>query len=447
MNSKNVGLVVVAAITMLMAPNANANGRFPATVSVQTQPGNDQLIWVGGTWGSFVSTDDGENFQWICEQAIGYGGTFDPKYRIASTGAIFATTFEGLRRSTDGGCSWQTVEGPLAGHWVDWVELDTNDAVWVATSSGGMSNDVFRSTDGGDVFVSRNMEHPTAWWKTVRIAPSNPNRVYVSGYLVAQSSPDGGMSEPTTLIYTSDDGGDTWLELDTSDFVLSATLPQILFEGVLPSNESVVYARSLGANAPIGDALFRSVDAGQTWTRIFDSDDAIVSFLIRDDEALIAGTVNSGVFISTNGGDTWTPAQQQPEMACISQRSDGELFACGANWGPDFFSIGRSGDGQTWSNILRFSEIKAPLSCPAGTIQRDTCEAKLWPSMCEMFGCNAADAGPGAGDGGNANNDGGVGNGGGGGCCDSGEGVEHSLPLVLLVVYFVVRRRRAGRLA
>lgn len=434
------------AVMMCAGAPASANGRFPASVSVETQPGNDQTILVGATWGAFLSHDDGESFKWICEQAIGYGGTFDPKYRIDANGTLFATTFEGLRRSTDGGCSWQTVEGPLLNHWVDYLEVASNGDVWVATSSGGMANDVFRSTDGGDTFQSRNLEHQTAWWKSIQVAPSDTTRIYVSGYLVAQTTPDAGVSAPAALIYTSADGGDSWEQLDIDQFELNPNMPQVMFSGVLPSDPNVVYARAVTANAPIGDALYRSTNAGVDWTRIFDSDDTIVAFEIREDETIFAGTVNSGVHYSTDRGNTWTATQQQPQMACIDERAaDGDMFACGSNWDPDFFAIGRSTDGQTWNKLLRFSEVKEPLSCPAGTIQRDTCEAKLWASMCDMFGCNASDAGPNDGDGGNANNDGGPGNGNGKGCCSASSGAAESMLLGLFVAYLLLWRRRKSR--
>lgn len=74
------------------------------------QPGDNHSLHVATTFGLLVSHDDGCSFRWICEQNIGYGGTFDPKYRIAGDGTLFATTFSGLRViRDDGGCgaNWQ----------------------------------------------------------------------------------------------------------------------------------------------------------------------------------------------------------------------------------------------------------------------------------------------------------------------------------------------------
>ena len=96
-------------VAVVLAPAvALADGRAPLTNGVHFQPGDDRSIYVATTFGLLISHDDGCSFRWVCEQNIGYAGTFDPRYRIASDGAIFATTFTGLRVSRDGGCSFTT---------------------------------------------------------------------------------------------------------------------------------------------------------------------------------------------------------------------------------------------------------------------------------------------------------------------------------------------------
>jgi MYXO-CTERM domain-containing protein len=83
-------------------------------------------------------------------------------------------------------------------------------------------------------------------------------------------------------------------------------------------------------------------------------------------------------------------------MACVGERSDRTLLACGANWSPDNFALGRSSDGAAWSKIFRFVELAGPLSCPAGTIQHDVCEVVLWRTLQSQLGipdAPVADAG------------------------------------------------------
>src|SRR5439155_24446940 len=93
---------LVAGTLALAAAPAFANGRAPLTNGINFKAGDDQSIYLSTTFGLLVSHDDGCTFRWVCEQSLGYGGQWDPKYAIASDGTIFATTFEGLRVSRDG---------------------------------------------------------------------------------------------------------------------------------------------------------------------------------------------------------------------------------------------------------------------------------------------------------------------------------------------------------
>jgi hypothetical protein len=91
--------------------DARANGRFPATVNVHVRADDQDFILVPATFGLLLSKNGGQSFQWVCEEAIGYGGTYDPDYAVAADGRIFATTFAGLRVSTDSGCTFETLSG------------------------------------------------------------------------------------------------------------------------------------------------------------------------------------------------------------------------------------------------------------------------------------------------------------------------------------------------
>src|SRR5262245_26472864 len=92
---------------------AGANGRFPASVNVRFQPDETQTILAPATFGLLISHDDGATFHWVCEAGVGYAGVYDPDYAVATDGAIYATTFDGLRVSRDGGCTFQAIGAPL----------------------------------------------------------------------------------------------------------------------------------------------------------------------------------------------------------------------------------------------------------------------------------------------------------------------------------------------
>ncbi len=429
---------IIAVASLFLANTANGNGRPFQTVDVFTQPGNEQLIVLSATFGQLISRDGGSTFQWLCEDAVGYEGVFDPDFVITAEGDMLAGTDESLQISRDGGCTWEAAAGELGRHWIDDLEMSPAGEIWAITSTTGRANDVFLSADDGETFVSKNMLHETAFWKSIRIAPSNDQRIYLTGYTVAETQGDAGPSGPAPLFYRSDDKGETWNEIEPEGIEYSR-LPLLRVLAVAPDDPDVVFARSVRANGSEGDVLYRSVDAGQTWTEAHRTATPLRGFLIRQNGQIMVGTTNDGqsdrVFVSTDDGVTFAPAPSQPQMACLAELPNGDLLACGANWEPDFFALGRSSDGIEWSKLVRFSEIDSAYQCPAQTIQASVCEAKQWPSLCTQFGCNnlVPDAGQPRGDG-------------GGGCCDASAGPAGAMFLAgltgFLLMAVALRKRR-----
>src|SRR5258706_8162143 len=161
---RRIGLALVLATAV-----AHGNGRPPLTNGVFFQPNDPHALYVRTTFGLLISKDDGCTFNWFCEQDIGYGGMFDPKYAIATDGTIFATTFNGLRISRDKGCSFQTAGGGLPAMWIDAIDIGPTGEIWVGTAESGAPNDVYASSDNGMTFHSKGMQSPTIWWKSVKV--------------------------------------------------------------------------------------------------------------------------------------------------------------------------------------------------------------------------------------------------------------------------------------
>jgi len=410
----------VAALSLaaaLAAPGAaGANGRFPASTSVTFREGDATDLYLGVTFGLLLSHDDGAHWFWTCEQNIGYQGTFDPKYAVGTDGTIYATTFDGLRVSRDGGCSFATV----LDIWIEAIDVGGDGTVWVGSAESGLTNGIYRATDQGRTVVEAGLSSKTIWWKSVRVAPSDPRRIYVTGYQV--------MPSVAVFVYRTVDGGATWEPLPTGDFQLGAQ-PLVVVDGVDPADPDIVYARSIHAVGATGDRLYRSADGGATWTAVLDSPKPIGGVAVRADGEVVVGTVENPdpqadqgcTYRSTGRGQTFGACDAGPQIACVGERADGQLFACGANWEPDFFALGRSSDAARWSKIVRFNEMAGPLECPRGTAQRDVCVKTYWPAIATQFGVAAgADAGvdpasPG-----------------GGGCCDA-SGAEAAAVVVLAV--------------
>ncbi|HKE14234.1 MAG TPA: hypothetical protein VKB80_05205 [Kofleriaceae bacterium] len=443
------GLAMAAAAAT--AVDSHANGRPPATTNVRFGP-DTETIYLPVTFGLLKSNDGGGTFQWVCEVAIGYGGVFDPDYAVAPDGSIYATTFEGLRVSHSGGCNWEATKGLTEDMFVSEVEVGSDGRVWAATSTGGGPNNVYVSEDGAN-FVESNLPEEKAWWTTLRVAPGKPDVIYATGFL-----PQDTTTTEAALLRRSDDGGATWNELPLTDFQFGDH-PTFYLEDVSPTDEKVVFLRVAGAVEPAGDALYRSEDAGETWTKVLEFSTSISAFHIRPDgQTVIAATIDACagdpdpaakgcVQISSKAGaeGSWAPAEQQPRLACIGERSDGVLYGCGANWEPDNFALGKSQDGQTWEKVFRFSETVGPLECEGDSAQAE-CAATTWPTLCVMFGiCAGPDAGPMAQDGGGLSGDG-DGGGGDGGCCRVGGGSDASwVPGLVVVLFGLAWRGRKRR--
>jgi hypothetical protein len=455
------------------AGTAGANGRFPATVSVKFQPGDPDRMLLSATFGVLLSTDGGETFQWVCEQAVGYTGTYDPDYELASDGTIYSTSFEGLRRSIDGGCSWTSIEDPDVDRttFINQVEIGPDDRIWAATSQGGAPNDVFVSSDGVE-FESTGLLSEN-WWLTVVTTPADSGRVYASGYQYPIST--GEDPRPAAPLLRRKQGDGPWQVLPTEDFNFVPEMdecdedplpaacrvnPFIYLLGVSPTDENLVFARAVGVNPPTGDDLYRSTDGGDSWEKVLDMADTIGAFVIRADGTIIVGTSRACpgetaddkgcVRISTEDGaaGSWQTPATEPRMVCLGERDDGVLFACVPHAQPDLRVLIRSTDAQSWETVLRFRELAeadhGPLACPADTVQATTCVQEAWrPLICgdlllDVPMCaGAPDAG---GTGGDDVPDG------SGGCCRVGRGGPGAAtPVFLAFLWLMTRARRHSR--
>ncbi|MBS1124836.1 MAG: hypothetical protein H6Q90_7064 [Deltaproteobacteria bacterium] len=439
-------------LACVLAPSvALANGRAPATNGVFLHPSDDQTLLVRTTFGLLISRDAGCTFRWVCEKAIGYGGEFDPKYAVATDGTIFATTFTGLRVSRDGGCTWDTATAALpagdpnriADRWIDAIDIAPTGDVWVATAESAGANDVYHSTDNGVTFAPRGLASATIWWKSIKVAPSDPQRVYATGYQVAPTA--------RAFLERTDTTGASWTEKPLPSTIQYGGTPLVYVTAVDPTNPDHLYLTSIDANPPSGDRLYRSTDGGDTFTEVLATTDPIRGVVFRTNTTVLAATIASGTFESRPGGEgpftklgetrPNSPDLAPPQLGCLAQRANGELVGCGANWQPDYMAVGRTNNPLSWQKLFRFVELAGPLSCAAGTTTHTECEPG-WPALAQQFGvtgppavCGGSVDAPPAVDGPPKKGD--------PGCCNAGAPGGGSIVLGLGVLVLLRRRRPA----
>ena len=366
----------LALFTALAAATvAHANGRPPATSTINFRQGHQQDIAAGMSFGMVLSHDNGATWHWMCEKAVLYGGQYDPDYVYAPGGALFATTFEGSLVNRDG-CTFAPTT--FQKKFFSSITQSSTGALFMAAADAedlpmGNPGDakIYKSIDAGLTFpTSATAGIIGDWYNSIEVAPSDPNRLYLSGYRLP-----GGVR--AFQLYRSDNAGVSFQAITSNQFTTTNN-STIDIVGIKANQPNTVYARVSLQGTSIGDAIWRSTDSGVNWTKIFEKNDEI-SFYARANGDLVAATRNSGTFVSRGPNNTtWDPVANAPHINCLNENEAGELWACTQNFGAmqtasDDAGIMKTTDLVTWTKVLRYQDIAGPVDCAVGTRQHDQC--------------------------------------------------------------------------
>jgi MYXO-CTERM domain-containing protein len=390
--------IALAGLLVLgLATSARANGRDPYTSTITFRAGNEQHIVAGMTFGVLLSQDGGASWQWMCETAVGYGGMYDPDYVYTGSGAIFATTFDGLKVMRDG-CNF--VATPPGMTFVSKTELGPDGAIYFTAADGNVGDSkIYKSTNDGISFpTSANPGQAGDWWSSLATAPSNANRLYVTGYRLDLSNPK------VFLLYTSADGGASFTPMTMNGIDTYSPNSVIELVGVdasdQPNSDQTVYVKVTFETGSDGDSIYKSTNAGQTWTKLLSKKSNFgLAFLARKGGGCVAGTRELGAWYSQNCDTSWTELTNAPHIGCLYENSAGEVWACTQNYASpqlgissDGYGIMKSTDLATWTGVLKYQDIQSPVACAAGTVQEDQCvqryqdQASQWCCLVPQLG-------------------------------------------------------------
>jgi photosystem II stability/assembly factor-like uncharacterized protein len=335
---------------------------FPVLASQKTRYINfddlDGAIAYSGNEGTgvFKSTDNGVS--WFSSNAgmslvNAVAAAVDPSdsnhiyaiWQALNSGGVFSTT--------DGGMSW-TPAPNLPSQRQTAIAVDPVDGniVYVCNSGPwnlGMDDGVYKSTDGGDTWVNNWAFPDTAELHSVSVAPSDPNIIFAGGNKWLQ--PFG------TRIWKSTDAGSTWALLynnDATQFVAVGTI------AINPLNPQVVYAGAQ-ANGSTVIGVLKTADGGSTWAESNTglADLGIMSLAIDpgDTARILVGTAK-GVFISTDCGANWTATDSIGYTFSVAVRPDSIIYAGTLNAG-----VYRSTDfGVSWTPFNNGISVLNPIS-------------------------------------------------------------------------------------
>src|SRR5882762_5237828 len=250
----------------------------------------------GGSFGGtlYRSTDDGAT--WSEVPALDGTSVFDIEF--APDGTAYLGTQDSIRKSTDGGLSWVTLNlGIGANDQVFDVAIDPSNPsiLWsgIADASGSQPVNVMRSTDGGATWTNRTPPHAQPLsGRAIAVDPNDSNTV------IAVFGGDFGGGE----VWVTTDGGDSWM--DRSAGLPGNPLNAVVYDGT----RLLVGGGLLFGSQFVG--LYESPDLGVTWTPLHDGTWPIL--VVEDiavdpsDAARIFVAIDGGgVNRTTDGGATW----------------------------------------------------------------------------------------------------------------------------------------------
>jgi photosystem II stability/assembly factor-like uncharacterized protein len=240
----------------------------------------------------------------------------------------FGGTGGGVWKTVDGGSNWQPMSdkdfktGSVGA--IGIAESDPNviyAGMGEAAIRGNVShgNGVYKSTDAGKTWKNVGLEK-TYQISRVRVHPKNPDLVYVAaqGHVWA-SNPDRG-------IYRSKDGGRTWERIlsvsektGACDLAMDPTNPRILYAGMWQAYRKPWALLSGGTES----GLYRSTDGGDSWKRLTEGlPEGIVGIIgvtisaARPERvwAIIESKDKGGVYRSDDGGEKWTRVNTENKL-------------------------------------------------------------------------------------------------------------------------------------
>ena len=342
-------------------------------------PNNPDLMYgfcdMGGV---YRSTDGGHNWRmYTFDQAqmpVAYSPTHcNPAFNPFDEKICFIAISGELKRTTDGGDTWQAVRSgasPTA------VAIDRADTQVVFYADN--ANHMFKSTDGGSTWAE-----VAAWFSGV-------NKTVLDIFVDA-STPTSNLTvyaATSTGLYKTIDGGATWAAANGD--LPSTSISD--FNAAMKAGSAVLYVTISGSG------VYKSTDGGTTWTAKNTGFDFAAAGHMElgicdsfPDVLYVGSQENSGptVYKTTDGGDNWTMVLTDPAAGNfppgVTVARDWMTLSLGWGWGEEAHEIevsptnpnyvGFSEDGRTW----RSDDGGASWFCANN--QETSVGSNWWPSV------------------------------------------------------------------
>ena len=316
-------------------------------------PGNPDVVWVGTGEsnvrnsvsfgdGVYKSTDGGRTWQHMGLKdsehisAIVINPQNPDVVYVGALGHAFAPNEErGVFMTTDGGKTWTKTLYIDNQHGVSDLEIDPSNpnilyaGMWSferkpwTFHSGSEKGGVYKSIDGGRTWNKLTNGLPKLMGRIgVRVAPSNPNVVYVI------------VEAKEGTLYRSDDRGETFRLVSKNTDIVSRGFYYTRVR-VDPTNENHIYA--------VASTLFTSVDGGKTFRSITGRNhvDFHALWLDPKNPKRMWNGQDGGIAVSYDGGETWEAVYNIPLGQFYQIHAD--------NRTPFYYVMGGLQDNGSWT--------------------------------------------------------------------------------------------------
>ena len=255
-----------------------------------------------GDSAEFFSSFDGGQTWSLAGTCVACGVTYSIQVDPTDPSTVWVGSTTGVRASYDGGSTWTTnLLAGVAGDRSQVLGLAFHPEKPIRLLAATAEDGVYRSNDGGQVWVQSNIGLGTDRIHAVAFAPNNPEVVYLTTHLG---------------IYRSDDGGSTWEPRSNGlgyQFVHAIAID--------PRDSDIAYvgtASELHTLHPThkqqglhrGEGIYKTLDGGRTW--------ALSDAGIEEDNLVVmtphprlpfelwtGATAGRGGFTTTDAGDSW----------------------------------------------------------------------------------------------------------------------------------------------
>ncbi|MGA2822816.1 MAG: hypothetical protein ABSE72_04755 [Bacteroidales bacterium] len=280
------------------------------SVHVYTLETNGNKIYASTGDGLFVSSDHGTTWTIISNVLFNIQGI---NHLVFDGSTILAGGYTGLIFSMDDGVTWKQAVNGLSDPRIESL------AVSGSTFLAGTPSGVYMSVNSGQTWSANGL--PITF---VSSLSSNGSDVFACA------------SQMTGGIFTTPDFGQNW---------------NFMFGGIPTYNVGSIAWNGADMLAATDSGVFVSADRGLTWTKkshgIPVDEYSTVTCVAGDGTNLYAGTYSYGLFVSHDGGNSWThstlPVEDNKYAMCLYVK--GSSVYAATFFGGVLFS---SDNGQTW---------------------------------------------------------------------------------------------------